>query len=429
MALAVLIVALVESAEEDDTVGRFRLLYSLGDEFCLAALVFQVLTCGDAIVSASHIAHIASDKVNLHAVFGQSCLQALQRGNLPLYLERGAASAHGHHLDGVLAHHEHMAHLLGVDGQHAVAVLQQHDAFLGYLSGCGVMSVGTEEAVRTMAVHRGAIEESQHATHLLVELTCGVFAFLYGLQIGTGEIIAVVGVGGAPAQSVGPGAELHVESVPHSLVGVVGSTPVAHHHSVEVPVVLQNLVQGVMVMAVVLVAIQVVCAHDGPCLALLNGSLESRQIDFVQGTVAHLHVHLMAIFLVVVQTIVLHACRHALRLQSLYVGHYHDRGEIRVFAHVLEVTSVEGSAVDVDAWSQDHVLATIESLLAQCLAVDTAHLRVPGGCKTGKGRESHTRVVGLSCLVPFVPQHVGAHTVWTIVSPEVRKSQSWNSSR
>ena len=182
-------------------------------------------------------------------------------------------------------------------------------------------------------------------------------------------------------------------------------------------------------MAVVLVAIQVVCAHDGPCLALLNGSLEGRQIDFVQGTVAHLHVHLMAIFLVVVQTIVLHACRHALRLQSLYVGHYHDRGEIRVFAHVLEVTSVEGSAVDVDAGSQDHVLATIESLLAQCLAVDTAHLRVPGGCKTGKGRESHTRVVGLSCLVPFVPQHVGAHTVWTIVSPEVRKSQSWNSSR
>ena len=161
--------------------------------------------------------------------------------------------------------------------------------------------------MRTMLIHRSAIIETKHAAHLLVELTCGVFAFLYGLQIGTGEIIAVVGVGGAPAQSVGPGAELHIKTILHGLIGVVSATPVAYYHTIKLPICLQNLIESVLIMTIMLIAIEIVCTHNGPGLTLLYCSLEGWQIDFVKSTVAHLDIDLVAIFLIVVQTIVLHA--------------------------------------------------------------------------------------------------------------------------
>ena len=40
-----------------------------------------------------------------------------------------------------------------------------------------------------------------------------------------------------------------------------------------------------------------------------------------------------------------------------------------VLAHILEVASTERSAIDVDARSENHVLAAIESFLAETLAI------------------------------------------------------------
>ena len=103
----------------------------------------------------------------------------------------------------------------------------------------------------------------------------------------------------------------------------MAAAPVANHHAVETPVLLQDFVQHSGVMTVVLVLIQVVGTHDAPGTTLLHSSLEGRQINLVQCTVAHNHVHLMTILLVVVQGIVLHAGCYTFRLQSLYVGHHH----------------------------------------------------------------------------------------------------------
>ena len=125
----------------------------------------------------------------------------------------------------------------------------------------------------------------------------------------------------------------------------------------------------------------------------------------------------------------LHTRCHAFRLQSLYVGHHHARSQIRVFAHIFKVAATQRRAVDVHAGSQYHSLSAIESLFAEVLAIQTRELRVPRSSQTGERRESHARVVGLVGLLPLVPQHVGAHSVRTVVGPEVREAQALHAGR
>ena len=86
----------------------------------------------------------------------------------------------------------------------------------------------------------------------------------------------------------------------------MSTTPVANNYSIECPITLQNVIQQDFVVTIVLIVVQIVSTHYGPSLSFLDSSLESRQIDFMKGTVADLHVHLMAISLIVVQRIVLH---------------------------------------------------------------------------------------------------------------------------
>ena len=288
------------------------------------------------------------------------------------------------------------------------------------------MALRAQESVAAVAVHRGAEEEAQHTAHLLVELAGGVLAGFDGLLVGGRQVVVVVGVGGAHGQTVGPGAELHVQSVAHGLVGVVATAPVAHHHTVEAPVAFQYLVQHYGIVAVVLVFIEIVGAHDAPCLTLGHGCLEGGQVYLVKGAVAHYHVQLVAVLFVVVQGVVFHAGGHTVLLQTLHIGHHHTRGQIGVLAHIFEVAAVERGAEDVHAGSQYHVLAAVEGFLAQRLPIEQSHLWIPGGGQTGECREGHTRVVGLSCLFPLVPKHIGAHAVRAVVGPEVGQAQSFH---
>ena len=103
----------------------------------------------------------------------------------------------------------------------------------------------------------------------------------------------------------------------------MAASPVADDYAVEAPVVLQDMVEQDVVVAVVLVVVKVVGSHDGPGTALLHGGLEGGQVDLVQGTVADDDVDLVTVLLVVVQGVVLHAGGDATRLQSLNVGHHH----------------------------------------------------------------------------------------------------------
>ena len=114
----------------------------------------------------------------------------------------------------------------------------------------------------------------------------------------------------------------------------------------------------------------------------------------------------------------------AQRLHSLHVRHHHATAQVRVFAHVLKVPAAQRSAIDVHTRTQNHVLAPIERFLAQTMAVEAAQFGIPCGGQTRQCRESHTRVVGLSGLTPLVPEHVGSHSVRSVVGPEIRYAQT-----
>ena len=207
--------------------------------------------------------------------------------------------------------------------QHIPLILQQHDTLAGNLAGCSIVSFRAKEAVGTLTVHRRAEVQSEHAAHLLVKFLGGIAAFLNGLLVGIGQIVVVVGVCGTHGQTVGPRTKLHVETVADSLIHVVTAAPVRNHHTVEAPLLLQYLVEQRLVVTVVLILIKVIGTHDGPCPTLTDCSLEGWQIDFTQGAVRNNDVHLMPIFLIVVQRIVLDTGRHTLRLQALHVRHHH----------------------------------------------------------------------------------------------------------
>lgn len=57
--------------------------------------------------------------------------------------------------------------------------------------------------------------------------------------------------------------------------------------------------------------------------------------------------------------------------------------------------------------------------VGQAVAVEANQGGIPGGGQTGQCRKGYARVVGLSGLLPFVPENVGANTMGTVVSPEV----------
>ena len=173
-----------------------------------------------------------------------------------------------------------------------------------------------------------------------------------------------------------------------------------------------------------LILIKIVRTHDRPSLGLLHSSLESRQIDLVEGTVADDDVHLMTILLVVVQGIVLHTGCHTLRLESLDIGHHHARGQPGILAHILEVSTSEWRTIDIHTRPQHHTLPSVECLFAQTLTIETGHGRIPRSSQTSECWEGHTRVVGLSCLLPLVPKYVRTHTMRAVVSPEIREAQT-----
>ena len=135
-------------------------------------------------------------------------------------------------------------------------------------------------------------------------------------------------------------------------------------------------------MANMLIFVQIIRTHDGPCVTFLNSCLKSRQIDFVQSTVIYYHICSVAIHFLVIQRIMLHTGSHSILLYSLYIRNNHTPSQIRIFAHIFKITPIQRCTIDIHTRSQQNGFITIASFFSDTFSVEHRHCRIPGSSQT-----------------------------------------------
>ena len=276
-------------------------------------------------------------------------------------------------------------------------------------------------------IELGAEDESQHTASLVVDNLHRHLTLASLLKISRSEVIVIIAEASSlGGETIGVAAHLKVETELDSLVGVVTSAPVGDDCTIEAPLALEYLVQETLVVRYVLILILVVAAHETPCVALLDCCLERTEIELIESTVGNLDIDMTTELLLVVEHIVLDAASHAIALQACDIWHNHDAGEIRIFAHILEVAAIERRAIEIDTRTEQDTLLSIASLLSYVLAIDIRHLRVPCSSKAGECRESRAIVVGPIGMSPVVPVDLHAHTVRAVACPQFRNTEASN---
>ena len=269
--LRVLVVGFVQSADEQYDIRLFGSSHGFGCEFGRCAAVAKVLTGSHTVVLAANVAHVAAYITNLGTRLCGALAYALQRRNLVLRLERTGAAAYSHLFDGILAYHKdrflvlsNREHRLGGFLLAYRIVLKQNDTFTGYLPCSRNMRIGTERTETFVRVHRCTENQPQHVAHLVVEFLGTDLAALDFLQVGQGKVIHVVGVRAPFGQSVSPRAELQIQTVADSFIGIAHATPIGDNRSVESPLAAKYIHEQTVVVAGVLSPNTVVRAHYAP---------------------------------------------------------------------------------------------------------------------------------------------------------------------
>ena len=253
----VLVCAFVQASDEYHVIGILRLCHCIGYElFCRPAFT-KILTGSHAVVFSGDIAYIASliDHLDIPAC---ALPDSVQRRDFPLDLERGASSAHGHHLYGILAYYKYLSGIVHIHRKKAAFILQKDNAFASDLPGSRIMGFRTHAAKRTVLVHYCTVHESENIAHLIVKFFGPNLPAADFFQIRIGKIVVVISIAAAAFQSVSPAAEFHVQPVTYRLTGIVGAAPVGNHNSVIPPLAAEDIVQGMLIMAAMLVLIKVV---------------------------------------------------------------------------------------------------------------------------------------------------------------------------
>ena len=282
----------------------------------------------------------------------------------------------------------------------------------------------TDRTERTITVHCRTENKTKYPANLVIQFGSTYLTRFDTLKIRICKIIIVVSIAGTTGKSVRPTAELQIKSVGDCLIGIMSSTPVAHHDTVESPFAFQDIVQQIFIVTAMLVLVQIIRSHDAPGMSFLNSRLKGRKINLVKRTVVDYNIRCMTIYFVVVQCKMFYASSYSIALDPTYIRYHHLTRQIRIFAHILEVTSVQRRTIDVHTRSQQDRLITIAGLFTDAFAIKQRHIRIPRCCQTSQGRESHTRVVGPSCLIPFIPQHFGPDTVRAVRTPDFRNTQT-----
>ena len=133
--------------------------------------------------------------------------------------------------------------------------------------------------------------------------------------------------------------------------------------------------------------------------------------------------------LLIVECIMLHAHCNAVLLDFLYVRNNHLGCEERILSHILEVTTIERSTINVHSRSEKYVLFTEACLFSYNFSVKSRHILIPCSCKSCQCRECDYRVVCPSSLLPLVPKNLCTDSVRTVCRPEFRDTEARNTCR
>ena len=125
----------------------------------------------------------------------------------------------------------------------------------------------------------------------------------------------------------------------------------------------------------------------------------------------------------IVACIMLHTGSDSIALQSLDIWNSKFSGKVRVFTHILEISSAQRTPVHIHSRAKYNILFTETRLFSQSLSILTGNLPVPSSCKACQGRESHTRVVVPARIAPVVPWNFRTYAMRSVTGPQFRNSQ------
>ena len=166
----------------------------------------------------------------------------------------------------------------------------------------------------------------------------------------------------------------------------VRGPPVRHDETRKAPAVLEHVVQQVRILARVHAVHQIVGAHHGLHMGILDGDLECQQVALACPALVDLHVGEGAAGLLIVQGVVLDAADHVPVLNGANVSGGDFSGEDRVLALGFESAAVARLAADqIDVPTEIHVESVRGGLGADHGSELVGQVRVPRR-RAGEGR-------------------------------------------
>ena len=135
----------------------------------------------------------------------------------------------------------------------------------------------------------------------------------------------------------------------------------------------------------------------------------------------------IAVQFLTIRSKVLYAGSDLLTLDSLDLRRDESGDEMRILAEVLEIASAKQRPGNVDAGSQDDVLATLPSLCAKNRSEPLSGLRIPGRGERDSGRQIGGAIFFGLNRIPAVAADLVPYAMWSIRHPELRNPKPWDS--
>ena len=172
---------------------------------------------------------------------------------------------------------------------------------------------------------------------------------------------------------------LQVEAVVGRGHAVISGVPVGHENSLKTPLALEHFEVEKIVLRGVDSVDQVVGIHHRVHMALSDGSLKGRQIDFAHGALVHVRADVVPVVLLAVHGVVLDGGDYALGLDALNERDHQGGVEKRILGKIFEVAPGQRRARDVDTGSEQKMHTAGAGIPAQGFADSARQRRIPTG--------------------------------------------------